>query len=156
MSRIVKFYFKDTELHQQAMAIRTKVFVDEQQVPADLEYENEEESTHFMVEYRKQWVGTARYRRTDKGIKFERFAMLQSFRSKGLGHDILRFMLTDVSPFKQKIYLHAQVGAINFYKRHGFVIVGPLFTEAGIEHYPMEYEEPDKLQQALEKAICRR
>jgi len=156
MTKIIKFNFNDTELHAKAMAIRTQVFVVEQGVPEELEHEYEAESTHFLLFDKAQAIATARYRRTDKGIKLERFAVLKSYRSQGIGFKILRFMLTDLAPYQQTLYLHAQVGAVNFYKQNGFIITGGKFEEAGIEHYPMEYDNEELLKKALEKAICRR
>jgi predicted GNAT family N-acyltransferase len=156
MSKIVKFDFSNKKLHKLAMEIRIKVFVDEQKVPIEIEEEFEEESTHFLIYYRRKVAGTARYRRTNSGIKFERFAFLKEFRGKGLGYDILRFMLNDVRIYNQPIYLNAQITAIGFYKKSGFIITGEKFDEGGIMHYPMTYEEPNRLEKALEKAICRR
>ena len=156
MSKIVKFSFQDQNRHHLAMDLRIKVFVEEQKTPLEMEYEFEEESIHFIVYHRQKAVGTARYRRTKKGIKFERFAFLKEFRGKGLGRDLMRFMLTDVFHYAQKVYLHAQVSAVEYYKKAGFVIVGPKFEEANIDHYPMEYEPQNLLNLAIEKAICRR
>jgi predicted GNAT family N-acyltransferase len=156
MSKIIKFSLSDGELHQTAMNLRIKIFVDEQQVPLEMEYEFEEDCVHFLIYHRRKAVGTARYRRTDEGIKFERFAFIKEYRGKGFGRDIMRYMLTDVYHYKQKVYLHAQEDVVDFYKKMGFVIVGPLFEEAGIMHYPMEYEAPDLLSKAIEKAVCRR
>ena len=156
MSRILKFKSDDKKLHKLAMEIRMEVFVNEQKVPADMELEWENECIHFLFIYRKKAIGTARYRRTDQGIKFERFAFLKDYRGKGYGRDIIRYMLTDVYHFSQMVYLHAQSDVVDFYKKMGFIIVGKKFMEAGIEHYPMEYQAPDRLSKAIEKAICRR
>ena len=156
MSKIIKFSFQDKKRHQLAMDLRINVFVEEQKVPLEMEYEFEEESIHFMIYYRRKAVGTARYRRTDEGIKFERFALLKEFRGKGLGRDLIRFMLTDVFHYAQKVYLHAQVSVVEYYKKAGFVIVGTKFEEAGIDHYPMEYEAPDLLSMAVDKASGQR
>lgn len=156
MGKIVKFNYNNQVLHKIAMEIRIKVFVNEQKVPFEMEEEFEEDCTHFILYHRRKAVGTARYRRTDNGIKFERFAFLKDVRGNGFGKDILRFMLTDVFYYKQKVYLNAQVEVVEFYKKSGFVVVGKKFDEAGIDHYPMEYEAPNLLEKALEKAICRR
>ena len=141
---------------QIAADIRRKVFVEEQKVSEEEEFEFEEESTHFLIYHRGKAVGTARHRLTEKGVKLERFALLKEARSKGIGRDLLRFVLTDARKFSKPIYLHAQTTVIDFYKQQGFVITGPKFMEAGIEHYPMEWENPLDLEKAFEKAICRR
>ena len=53
---------------ESAFAIRKKVFVEEQKCPEDEEYEYEEESTHYLATIDGVPAGTARWRRTDKGI----------------------------------------------------------------------------------------
>ena len=66
--------------------IREAVFVKEQEVPQEEEYDDfEESSTHFLAMVGNEPAGTARWRTTDKGIKLERFAVLKSFRGKGVG-----------------------------------------------------------------------
>ncbi len=156
MGKIVKFNSKNKELHTVAKEIRKTVFVEEQNVPIEIEWEYEEESVHFLIYKNKKAVGTARYRMYGDKIKFERFAILQEGRSKGYGRDILRYMLTDVKMMRKAIILNAQITAVEFYKRSGFIVSGEKFMEADIVHYPMVYEEPKILEKALEKAICRR
>ena len=156
MTKVVKFNYSNQDLHKTAMDIRIKVFVEEQNVPIEMEEEYEKECTHFLIYHKRKAAGTARYRRTDKGIKFERFAILKEARGKSLGNFLIRFMLTDVYHYHQRIYLNAQVSAVNYYKKSSFVIIGGKFDEAGIDHYPMEYVPQNKLDKALEKAICRR
>ena len=156
MSKIVKFDTSNKKLHETAMEIRKKVFVEEQKVDISLEIENEDLCTHFLLYYRRKPVATARYRTTEKWIKLERFAMLKEYRGKGLGNDLLRFVLNDARKKNRKIYLNAQSQVTGYYAKFGFVIKGEPFFEAGIEHYLMEYKAVNKLDKALEKAICRR
>ena len=156
MSKIVKFDYSNKKLHEIAVYIRLKVFVEEQNVDAEIEIENEEEATHFLLYYRKQPVATARYRIIENGIKLERFAMLKGFRGKGLGNDLLRFVLTDARKHGQNIYLNGQIQVLGYYEKFGFIAVGQPFKEANIQHYRMEYKPKDPNEKALEKAICRR
>lgn len=125
-----------------AFAIRRKVFVEEQQVDAREEYDEfEDVSTHFLAYLDDAPCGTARWRRTSNGIKLERFAVLADFRGHGVGKALVRAVLDDV--FNQqpepieRIYLHAQLTAMPLYASFGFVAVGPMFVEAGIQHYKM-------------------
>lgn len=125
-----------------AFTIRRKVFVDEQQVPAEEEYdEYEVSSQHFLARADGIPCGTARWRRTSNGIKMERFAVLEEYRSKGVGKALVSAVLNDI--FSQQpepiesIYLHAQVSAMPLYTSFGFIAVGPMFEEAGIKHYKM-------------------
>jgi predicted GNAT family N-acyltransferase len=126
-----------TEELKKAFNIRHTVFVLEQQVPAEDEYDEfDKTASHFLATEGDTAVGTARWRHTDKGIKLERFAVLQEYRNKNVGSAILSAVLTDL-PDGHFVYLHAQLAAVNFYLRHGFVKEGDLFLECDIEHYKM-------------------
>jgi predicted GNAT family N-acyltransferase len=142
MFEIKRFSFRDTELAQQAFAIRKAVFVDEQGVDATLEYDHEEESHHYLLSLGEKPIATARWRETVQGIKLERFAVLPHFRNRGIGEIILKEVLKDVSSSGKMVYLHSQLKAVPFYQRNGFVKAGEQFTEAGIEHFFMRYEQP--------------
>lgn len=125
-----------------AWAIRKKVFVEEQQCPEEEEYEYEEESIHFLALVNDTEAGTARWRKTDKGIKLERFAVLPEFRKKGVASALLETILDDaLRQNPEKIYLHAQVQAMPLYEKFGFVKQGELFYEASIPHYAMVLEK---------------
>jgi predicted GNAT family N-acyltransferase len=132
--------FEDTELLGISNKIRTEVFVNEQHVDPVLEYEHEEEGHFYLMFLDEIPIATARWRMIKKGIKLERFAMLKAFRNQGMGSMLLNEVMNDVIFQKQKIYLHAQLKAVSFYERAGFIKKGKSFTEAGIEHYLMEYD----------------
>ena len=137
MIKIRKFQFENTELMKIAHNIRYEVFVIGQNCPEDIEWEFEEESTHFLVFENKEAVATARHRETENGYKLERFAVLESKRSNGYGHIVLKAILEDLSNFKGNIYMHAQLDVIPFYEKMGFEKEGDLFVEANIMHYKM-------------------
>lgn len=141
---IQKFRTDRDDLASMAFGIRQLVFVDEQHVSPDEEYdEYETESLHYLIEVDGQPAGTARWRFTPKGIKLERFAILPAFRNKGAGTAILQAVLEDVLKESGQIYLHAQVAAMNLYLRAGFRAEGDLFYEAGIPHYRMIFLTSD-------------
>lgn len=126
-------------------AIRYEVFVQEQKVDEREEYdEHEETSRHFLALADGRAAGTARWRKTDKGYKLERFAVLENFRGVGVGAGILKTILEEVLPLAKAegkdIYLHAQVQAMPFYARSGFVPYGDEFIEAEIVHRAMKYK----------------
>ena len=139
MIKIKKFQFEEKELMQTAHAIRHKVFVIGQNCPANLEWEFEEDSTHFLVFDNNKAVATARYRKTKNGYKLERFAVLESERGKSYGNIVLKAILADLSDFSGLIYMHAQIQVLPFYEKVGFIKEGTLFEEAGIMHYKMVY-----------------
>ena len=135
----VKKIDSSTEL-ETVFQIRQKVFVEEQNVSPEEEYDEfENTSAHFLATFEGEPAGVARWRETDKGVKLERFAVLPQFRNKAVGSHVLKAVLSDVLPQHQDktIYLHAQLPAIPFYARHGFEKYGPQFSECDIEHFKM-------------------
>ena len=137
MIEIKKFRFEDESLMKQAHTIRYEVFVIGQNCPEEIEWEFEEDSTHFLIFNNNKAVATARHRKTEKGFKLERFAVLNTERGKGYGHQILKAILEDLKEFNAMIYMHAQTDVIKFYEMMGFVKTGNEFEEAGIMHYKM-------------------
>jgi predicted GNAT family N-acyltransferase len=122
---------------ENVFAIRREVFVGEQNCPPELEWEHEEESNHFLATVDGVPAGASRWRKTEKGYKLERFAVLKQFRGKGVGQALVQAVLNDLPPQAGYVYLHAQVDAVTLYERFDFVKTGPEFEEAGIRHYKM-------------------
>ncbi|TVT37369.1 GNAT family N-acetyltransferase [Hymenobacter setariae] len=126
-----------------AFTIREKVFVQGQGVPADDEYDQHDRQAttrHYLVRVDGQPAGAARWRPTDKGVKLERFAVLDEFRNQGVGTALVQAVLADVraeAPDAAQVYLHAQLRAIPLYERTGFQKVGEMFEECDIQHYKM-------------------
>ena len=136
------FRIEDPTDLEAAHTIRGKVFVDEQKVPADAEYdEHEETAHHYLALQAGMACGAARWRKTPNGVKLERFAVLPEYRNKAVGSEILKQVLTDVKAEypNEIIYLHAQLPAVAFYTRHGFEPVGDMFSECNINHYKMVF-----------------
>lgn len=124
---------------QHVYAIRRKVFVEEQKCPPELEWANEDVSVHFLAIHNETPCGAARWRKTENGFKLERFAVLKEFRGKGVGAELVKAVLKDIPGDGSKIYLNAQLAAVEFYENLGFVVVGEVFEEAGIMHRQMVY-----------------
>jgi predicted GNAT family N-acyltransferase len=125
-----------------AFSIREQVFVGEQGVPLDLEYDEHDrlDARHYLARAEDGTpVGAARWRETDKGIKLERFAVLPEYRNQQVGAALLHAVLRDVQAEfpAAPVYLNAQVKAVAFYERHGFHKAGEMFVEADIQHYKM-------------------
>jgi predicted GNAT family N-acyltransferase len=138
MIEVKRFSFGNSELANQAFAIRRKVFVEEEGVDPALEYDKEEEAHHYLLLEEGKAVATARWRETEKGIKLERFAVLPELRNRGLGEIILKEVLKDVTKLGKTVYLHSQLRAVPFYERNGFVKQGEIFFEAGMGHFLMK------------------
>ena len=111
----------------QVFAIRRKVFVDEQNCPPELEWEFEDESTHFLGLVNDIPAGAARWRMTDKGYKLERFAVLKEFRNSGLGKALVSAVLKDLPDDANYVYLNAQLAAMGLYEKFGFAPAGERF-----------------------------
>ena len=131
---------KTEEDYKRVLTIRRTVFIEEQNVPESLEIENEDESFHVLALSGDIPTGTGRWRKTSEGYKLERFAVLKEFRTKGIGRDIVKFVLNQI-PSQDMIYLHAQESVIKFYKDLGFTIIGSTFIEADIVHAKMVYKK---------------
>jgi predicted GNAT family N-acyltransferase len=142
MLKVISFSFSDHANMDLANEIRRKVFVVEQEVSREEEYDSfEESSIHYLVFVDEVPVGTARWRITRDGIKLERFAVLKEYRNSGAGTAVLKEVLKDVKPLGKKIYLNAQITAINFYLKESFVTEGDEFIEANIRHYKMTLQK---------------
>jgi predicted GNAT family N-acyltransferase len=122
---------------EKVFAIRREVFVGEQNCPPELEWEFEDESTHFLATVNDEPAGASRWRKTDNGYKLERFAVLQQFRGFGVGQELVKAVLADLPADAHYVYLHAQIQAATLYEKFGFEKTGPEFEEAGIRHYKM-------------------
>ena len=121
---------------EKVFEIRRQVFVIEQNCPPEIEWEFEDESTHFLATVNGEPAGASRWRKTDKGYKLERFAVLAPFRG-GVGKALVQAVLDDLPADAGYVYMHAQVPAMSLYERFGFEKSGPQFEEAGIQHYKM-------------------
>ena len=127
----------DPAILEKVFAIRREVFVGEQNCPPELEWEFEDESNHFLATVDGIPAGAARWRKTDKGYKLERFAVLSSFRGQGVAQELVKAVLADLPKDAIYVYLHAQIQAVSLYEKFGFEKTGPEFEEAGIRHYKM-------------------
>ena len=138
--KVEEFNFNNRNLFEIACSIRRRVFVVEQNVDTEMEFDGLDNiSRHYLLYFENTPVATARWRETDRGYKLERFAVLRVHRKSGFGYQILKKILADILPTNKTIYAHAQIGALAFYKKHGFAVTGSLFVEADIEHYKVVY-----------------
>jgi len=122
---------------ERTFAIRYEVFVVEQGCPPELEHDLEDESVHFLASVDEIPAGACRWRKTDKGYKLERFAVLNKFRGFGVGQEMVKVVLSDLPKDADYVYLHAQTPAVTLYQRFNFEKLGLEFEEAGIKHFKM-------------------
>lgn len=128
-------------LGREAQAIRTQVFVDEQQIPAELEWDAADAScVHALAVNRLgRAVGTGRLLEHAPGVsKVGRMAVLPTVRGSGVGKALLGALRQAARERgDRQIVLHAQASAVEFYLREGFMAQGAPFNEAGIPHQEM-------------------
>ena len=121
-------------------ALREHVFIEEQQVPRDIEWDGQDEgATHVLGTLPSDSgpVPVACGRLLEDG-KIGRMAVLKEYRGRGFGRAVLN-ALVDAAMAKgmSSVYLHAQSHASDFYSKSGFEAYGESFEEANISHVAM-------------------
>ncbi len=130
-----------SDLGMQAGSIRTEVFVQEQRIPAEMEWDAADAQCVHAVACNRLGValGTGRLLEHVPGVaKIGRMAVRRAVRGGHVGRAVLDALL-DAARQRgdREALLHAQTSAAAFYLRAGFVPRGPAFEEAGIMHVEM-------------------
>ncbi len=125
----------------QAFYVRREVFIEEQQVPEELELDEFDSiATHFLVLNNGEAIGAARIRpyHPDGTAKVERVAVRKSVRGKGIGAVLMKQIeaYAEEKGFKE-LKLNSQIQAEDFYQRLGYFSYGDYFMDANIEHISM-------------------
>ncbi len=125
---------------QDAFNVRTKVFVEEQNVPSELEIDElEAEAAHFVLYNEGLPKGAGRFRVVDNYGKIERICVLKDQRKSGAGVLIMNAIEGYAKSFPLNLLkLNAQISAIPFYEKLGYTVVSSEFLDAGIPHKTME------------------
>jgi predicted GNAT family N-acyltransferase len=121
-------------------ALRVEVFVVEQNVSADEEFDDlDGVSEHFIARDNGRPVGTARVFEVGTTGKIGRVCVVKSHRGTGLGARLIEASLNElkVRPGLTQVKLGAQNHAIEFYARFGFEVIGDEYLDAGIPHHDM-------------------
>ena len=128
------------EERQEAVAVRMRVFVEEQQIPAEEELDDADATAlHAVAVDNGKIVGTGRLIDLGEGQgQIGRMAVDQEYRRRGTGGQILLFLeeqgrARGMSGF----ILHAQEYVKSFYAGHGYVEHGDVFLEVDIPHVEM-------------------
>jgi YbgC/YbaW family acyl-CoA thioester hydrolase len=129
------------ELGEHARAIRTEVFVQEQNIPADMEWDEADHNCLHAVAYNRYGLplATGRLLEHVPGVaKIGRMAVRQPMRGSRVGRAVLDALMKAARERgDREAVLHAQTSAAAFYSRAGFAARGPEFDEAGIAHVEM-------------------
>ena len=117
--------------------VRETVFVHEQQVPLEMEWDEQDEACVHVLALDGDGAPIGTGRLLPDG-HIGRMAVLPGWRGQGVGGALLTELVQIARErgFSEAL-LNAQVQAIAFYTRHGFAAEGPEFLEAGIPHQTM-------------------
>lgn len=123
-------------------AVREPVFVTEQNVPLELEWDELDPHCHHVIARDAQHrpIGTGRL---TPEHKIGRMAVLREWRGQGVGEALLRALIERARELGwTEVSLNSQVSAMGFYEKFGFEPYGERFEEAGIEHQAMRLALP--------------
>lgn len=121
-------------LREDAQRVRIEVFVIEQNVPIELEWDEGDDVSIHAVAYDEQEQAVATGRLLPDG-HIGRMAVIHSLRGQGLGRQVLQALLTQAREEGHgELVLHAQTHAVDFYRQQGFTVEGEEFLEADIPH----------------------
>jgi predicted GNAT family N-acyltransferase len=122
----------------QLRAVREAVFIEEQGVPAELEVDGLDPHYRHVLARDAAGLAIGTARMAPDG-RIGRMAVVRAWRGRGVGSALLQALLRIArGDGLERVSLHAQEGAIGFYRRHGFSPVGEPFREAGIVHVGMQ------------------
>ncbi|HYN53914.1 MAG TPA: GNAT family N-acetyltransferase [Methylotenera sp.] len=121
----------------QLMAVREPVFIVEQEVEPDFEWDDiDAVAIHLLAHVDNQPVGCARI---IKHQKIGRMAVLKAWRGLGIGQALLLEAIAICQMHGSKtINLTAQTHAISFYKQAGFIETSGVYQDANIPHVDMQ------------------
>ncbi len=125
------------KLEQDAKFIRKQVFIIEQNIPEEEEWDDQDMiSDHFVVYDQDQPIATARLLQNNS---VGRVAVLKAYRGQGIGSMIMLEIIRQAHQQDRKfLQLSSQVHAISFYEKLGFSIQGDAYDECGIPHIKMQ------------------
>lgn len=131
---------RDEREWEEVLAVRIRVFVEEQHGPADEEPDRwDAHALHWIVRHAGRTLGTARVYQPEPGVtKIGRVALLPEGRGRGWGEALMRALLAWCArEGRETVILDAQEYAVPFYERLGFRAEGEPFMDAGIPHRRM-------------------
>ena len=124
------------------LKIRTRVFIEEQNVPKEIEWDGQDDDAHHFlaIDEAGRRIGCARLLPSGQ---IGRMAVLSDHSRKGIGFELLTAAIEEAKRLEfTRVFLHAQTHAEAFYRKAGFLPTGVEFIEAGIPHQAMELELP--------------
>lgn len=125
--------------HDAIRAVRTEVFLIEQQIPPELEYDEDDWiCIHAVAWHESIPVGTARLDVAQAG-RVGRVSVLRNYRRNGIGSLLMQALEAEAkAQGLRRIWFHSQVSAVPFYRSLGYRSYGEEYLEANIPHLSME------------------
>lgn len=125
------------ELQDHAATVRYEVFVQEQRVPEEQEMDElDPQCVHAVVYVQEQPVATGRLL---PNAHIGRMAVRSAYRGQGLGAQVLLALMEQAKlRGDEAVHLSAQLHALPFYSKYGFVAYGDIYQDAGIDHRMMQ------------------
>ncbi|MCK9202318.1 MAG: GNAT family N-acetyltransferase [Gallionella sp.] len=121
-------------------AIRETVFIREQGVPEELEWDGLDENCRHALALSLQGEAIGCGRMLAKG-HIGRIAVLPQWREQRLGTAIMETLLAEArAQGLSRVDVDAQTQALPFYRSLGFVEQGEVFMDAGLPHIKMTLE----------------
>lgn len=139
---------------QSVRDIRQKVFIEEQRVPADEEWDDTDEiADHFLAVLPDNTpAGVARmFPSVTDTAHIGRMAVLPEHRGKGIGEQLLQHMMREAATQFKDLYLSAQEYAVPFYQSCGFHVCSLPYDDVGIPHVDMRCLAPTLVVEAFDK-----
>lgn len=119
--------------------IRSQVFINEQKVPENIEWDKWDTfADHFGVFQDQKFIGYARII-NNKNVWIGRMLVKKKYRKNGIGSVIINYLIkySDLN-YKKDIFVSAQIQAIPFYEKNNFQIISEKYLDANIWHRNMQ------------------
>jgi len=121
-------------------SVRVPVFVEEQQVPYDIDFDDFDAPAVHWLAYDADLIPVGTARMLEDG-HFGRMAVLKWSRKQGVGRLIMLSAIAYAAAAGMKnMFLHAQLPAMEFYQGLGFYSYGEVFNDAGMDHVAMRLD----------------
>ncbi len=142
---ITSAFIPGTEDLTEPFAVRREVFIEEQQIPEQEEFDEfETTALHLIVYVDEQTAATGRIWHDGKNFRIGRLAVLKPFRGQKIGDLALRLLLYKAfSSGAQTIEISAQTYIMPLYRKFGFKEYGEEYIEAGLPHIAMKVNKDE-------------
>ena len=129
-----------SDLGNLGLALRREVFVHEQHVPPEDEFDSYDlTATHVVALDDGNVVGCLRIVFLEEHVKFGRVVVAASARGKGIASKMMKFAMAHAaSRGEKRFYLTAQTDKLALYEKLGFVAYGEEFEDGGMPHLAMK------------------